>query len=173
MNRWPQTPPQTRDPIPASLVPMPSAITNPQLATTPRKILIVDDSVIVLKALSLKLKASGYEVLTAEDGAVAVSTARRERPDLILLDIAFPPDVAHGGGVPWDGFLIMDWLRRMDEAKDIPIIIITAGDPEKLKARSMAAGAAAFFQKPINNDELLVAIQRILGEGAPETPAAA
>jgi len=152
---------------------MPSAITNPQLAMTPRKILIVDDSVIVLKALSLKLKASGYNVLTAEDGAVAVSTARRERPDLILLDISFPPDVAHGGGVPWDGFLIMDWLRRMDEAKDIPIIIITAGDPEKLKARSMAAGAAAFFQKPINNDELLVTIQRILGEGAPETPAAA
>jgi len=173
MNHWPQTTPKNGDPIAASLVPIPSAITSPQLAMTPRKILIVDDSVIVLKALSLKLKASGYNVLTAEDGAVAVSTARRERPDLILLDISFPPDVAHGGGVPWDGFLIMDWLRRMDEAKDIPIIIITSGDPEKLKARSMAAGAVAFFQKPINNDELLVAIQRILGEGAPETPAAA
>jgi len=140
-----------------------------------KKILVVDDSAIILKTLSMKLKSSGYDVLTAEDGAVAVSTARRERPDLILLDIAFPPDVAHGGGVPWDGFLIMDWLHRMDEAKNIPIVIITGGDPERYKARSMAAGAVAFFQKPINNDELLAEIRHILGEdaGAPETPAAA
>src|SRR5215471_3657658 len=123
-----------------------------------KKILIVDDSPIILKALSMKLSAHGYEVLTAEDGSGAVSLVRLEQPDLIVLDISFPPDVAHGGGVPWDGFLIMNWLRRMDEAKDIPIIIITSGDPEKLKARSMAAGAVAFFQKPINNDELLVAI---------------
>src|SRR5258708_32495903 len=106
-----------------------------------KRILVVDDSPIILKTLSMKLKASGYDVLTAEDGAVAVSTARRERPDLILLDIAFPPDVAHGGGVPWDGFLIMDWLHRMDEAKNIPIVIITGGDPERYKARSMAARA--------------------------------
>jgi len=78
-----------------------------------KRIMIVDDSIIVLKTLSMKLKASGYDVLAAEDGAVAVSTARRERPDLILLDLDFPPDVAHGGGVAWDGFLIMDWLKRM------------------------------------------------------------
>jgi CheY-like chemotaxis protein len=137
-----------------------------------RKILIVDDSVIVLKALSLKLKSKGYDVLTATDGSEAVSTARREKPDLILLDISFPPDVAHGGGVAWDGFLIMDWLRRMDEAKDIPIIIITGGDPEKLKDRSLAAGATAFFHKPLDNDELLGVIHKTLGEDAEPPPAA-
>jgi CheY-like chemotaxis protein len=137
-----------------------------------RKILIVDDSVIVLKALSLKLKSKGYDVLTAADGSAAVSTARREKPDLILLDISFPPDVAHGGGVAWDGFLIMDWLRRMDEVKDIPIIIITGGDPEKLKDRSLAAGATAFFHKPLDNDELLGVIRKTLGEDAEPPPAA-
>lgn len=130
-----------------------------------KKILIVDDSQIVLKALSMKLKGSGYDVLTAEDGASAVSTARRERPNLILLDISFPPDVAHGGGVAWDGFLILAWVRRMEECKDIPVIVITGGDPVKLKDKSLAAGALAFFQKPINNEELMAIVRQVIGEG--------
>ncbi len=139
-----------------------------------KKILVVDDNAVVVKTLSLKLKASGYDVLTAEDGSTAVSTARRERPDLILLDIGFPPDVAHGGGVGWDGFLIMDWLKRMDEAKRIPVIIITGSNAEETKARSMAAGAVGFFQKPVNNDELLAAIRKALPEDAErqQSPAA-
>ena len=137
-----------------------------------KKILIVDDSVIVVKALSMKLKASGYEVLTAMDGSEAVKIARGLRPDLILLDISFPPDVAHGGGVPWDGFLIMDWLKRMDEAKNIPIIIITGGDQEKLKERSLAAGAVAFFHKPINNDDLLASIRLAIGDAEPSPQSA-
>jgi CheY-like chemotaxis protein len=107
-------------------------------------------------------------VLTAADGASAVSTVRRERPDLVLLDISFPPDVAHGGGVAWDGFLIMNWLRRIDEAKDTPVIIITGGDPGQYKDRSLAAGAIAFFQKPLNNDELLETIRQTIGE--PQAP---
>src|SRR5262249_35678551 len=105
-----------------------------------------------------------FEVLTAADGATAVSTVRREKPDLILLDITFPPDVAHGGGVPWDGFLIMAWLKRMEEAQGIPIIIITGGNAADLKQRSLAAGAVDFFQKPIDNDQLLAAIHSHLGE---------
>src|SRR5690348_871304 len=95
----------------------------------PKKILIVDDSIIVLKTISTKLKANGYQPITAQDGGQAISTVRQDRPDLILLDLSFPPDVAHGGGVSWDGFLIIEWLRRMDEAKDTPIIIVTGGDP--------------------------------------------
>src|SRR5215467_1987686 len=96
-----------------------------------KKILIVDDSVIILKTLSAKLRSSGYQVFTAADGSQAVSTVRRERPDLILLDINFPPDVGHGGGVAWDGFLIMNWLRRMDEAVNTPVVIITGGAIEE------------------------------------------
>ncbi len=127
------------------------------------KILIVDDSVIIQKTLSMKLSSQGYDVVAAEDGGTAVSAARCERPDLILLDIGFPPDVAHGGGVAWDSFLIMNWLKRLDEAKDIPIIIITGGDPATLKDRCLAAGAIGFFHKPFDNDELLAAIAQALG----------
>ncbi len=127
-----------------------------------KKILVVDDSTVILQALSMKLKSQGYLPITAEDGASAVSKARSEKPDLILLDISFPPDVAHGGGVPWDGFLIMAWLRRLDEIKDIPVIMISGDGAPKTKARALAAGAASFFAKPIENDELLAVVKQTL-----------
>jgi CheY-like chemotaxis protein len=128
------------------------------------KILIADDNIVILKALSLKFKSKGYEVRTAMDGSTAVSCVRRERPDLIILDINFPPDVAHGGGIAWDGFLILDWLRRIDEVRDTPIIFITSGESAKFKEKAMAAGAVAFFEKPINQDEMLQIIQHTVGE---------
>jgi len=145
----------------------------PQSTMNRKRILIVDDSTIILKTLSMKLKSNGYEVLTAADGGTAVSLVRREKPDLILLDISFPPDVAHGGGVAWDGFLIMSWLGRMEEAKNIPIMIITGAEPEKFKERAMAAGAVGYFQKPINNEELLASIRETIGEAPAVPPAAA
>jgi CheY-like chemotaxis protein len=128
------------------------------------KILIADDNIVILKALSIKIKAKGYEVRTAMDGSTAVSCVRRERPDLIILDINFPPDVAHGGGIAWDGFLILDWLRRIDEVRDTPIIFITSGESAKFRDRAMAAGAVAFFEKPINQEEMLQVIQHTVGE---------
>lgn len=134
-----------------------------------KKILVVDDNPVVLKALDIKLRSSGYEVLTAIDGSEAVRLARHEKPDLILLDISFPPDVAHGGGVGWDGFLIMDWLHRIDEAARIPVIVITGGDPVQYKSKALSAGAVAFFHKPFENDELLEVVRKTLRETAATT----
>src|ERR1700728_675872 len=127
-----------------------------------RKILVVDDNPVVLKAFELKLKALGFSVLTASEGSVAVTTARQEKPDIIVLDINFPPDVG-SSGLQWDGFNIMQWMRRFQEAANIPVIIITCGDPEKLRDRALAAGAVAFFQKPLKNEEFLATVRRILG----------
>src|SRR5215471_9954293 len=132
------------------------------------KILIVDDDRVILKTLANKFQSSGFEVLVAEDGAKAVSIVRREKPDVILLDIFFPPDVGHGGGVPWDGFLILNWLRRMDEAVNTPVIIITGEDPAKYKQRCLAAGVAEFFTKPLDADKLLKSIYQVLGLASPE-----
>lgn len=126
-----------------------------------RKILVVDDSEVVLKAFELKFKALGFEVFKATDGAAAVSAARHETPDVIVLDINFPPDVG-SSGLQWDGFNIMQWLQRFKDVADIPVIVITSGDPEKLKNRALAGGAVAFYQKPINHEELLVSIRRSL-----------
>ena len=129
-----------------------------------KKILVVDDSLVILKLMSMKLTANGYDVVTAEDGGSAVSAVRKENPDLILLDLSFPPDVAHGGGVGWDGFLIMTWLRRLEEAKHIPIIVISGSEPAKFKDRALAAGASSFFHKPIDNDALLTVIRDTLAK---------
>ena len=64
--------------------------------------LVVDDNLVDARALSSKLRAQGYEVVLAQDGAAAVSTARQQKLDLIILDVVYPPDVGHGGGVAWD-----------------------------------------------------------------------
>ena len=128
-----------------------------------RKLLVVDDNEVVLKAFEMKMKSLGFQVFTASDGSGAVSVARQERPDLIVLDINFPPDVG-SSGLQWDGFNIMEWMRRFREVADIPVIIITSGEPVKYKARALAGGASAFFQKPINHEEFLIAIRRILGQ---------
>lgn len=124
-----------------------------------KKILVVDDDAVVIKALSIKLKANGFEVVTAMDGAAAVNAVRTQKPDLILLDITLPTDM---GSVSWDGFRIMEWLKRLDEAATVPIIVISGGDREKYESRAKAAGAAAFFHKPINHDELFGLIRQTL-----------
>jgi len=136
--------------------------TDPSAAPM-KKILVVDDNEIVVKTLSLKLQGAGYHVITALDGAEAVAAARKESPDLILLDISFPPDV---GGVPWDGFRIMEWFQRLDMAKKIPIIIITGTEDPKARERATSSGAIAYFQKPLEHDYLIKVIRATLGDPA-------
>ena len=131
------------------------------------KILVVDDSIVIVKTLSMKLTAHGYAVFTARDGSEAVSIVRRERPDVIIVDITFPPDVGHGGGVPWDGFLIMDWMRRIDEVRDTPFIFITGSESEEYRKKAIAKGAISFFHKPIDHDSLLHVIEEALAHRAP------
>lgn len=129
------------------------------------KILVVDDSLVVVKALELKLVAAGFQVATATDGSSALAAVRKERPDLIVLDINFPPDVAHGGGISWDGFLIMQWLGRIEEAKDIPVVIITGQNTEACQAQAMKAGAKAFLPKPVDPGALIAIIRQTLDNG--------
>ncbi len=130
-------------------------------------VLVVDDNAVILKTLSLALQKYDFDVVTALDGSEAVGAVRREKPDIIVLDLSFPPSF---GAVEWDGFRIMQWLRRIEEAKNVPFIIITGGEAAKYKERSLKEGAAAFFQKPVNNEELLAVIQRLLPVAAPQAP---
>jgi DNA-binding response OmpR family regulator len=124
-----------------------------------KRILIVDDDRIILKTTAAKLKAAGYEVLTAEDGGSAIRQARQLLPHLILLDLNFPPDVGHGGGIPWDGLLILSWIRRTVGVEKIPVIVITGGDLEKYKARFVEAGVLDVFLKPIDHEALVTTIR--------------
>ncbi len=132
--------------------------------TKKKKILVVDDNEIILKTISLRLQGAGYDVVTALDGSEAVSAARKEAPDLVLLDISFPADV---GGVEWDGFRIMEWFRRMENVKKTPVIVITGGEDAKNKERAITGGAVAFFNKPVDHDDLLKIIRATLGNNQP------
>jgi two-component system KDP operon response regulator KdpE len=129
-----------------------------------KKILVVDDDPIILKTLTIALRCKGYQVLTAIDGPGAVNMVSRERPDLILLDINFPPDAANIGGALQDGFFIIEWLRRMGEGGDIPIIIISGDKSAKYRRRAQAAKVVGFFPKPIDHVALVAAIRTTLGE---------
>jgi two-component system KDP operon response regulator KdpE len=120
-----------------------------------KKILIVDDDPQLLLGLAPRLKANGYSVVTAEDAIAALGVARKEAPDLIILDLGLP------GG---DGFLVLERLRNMAELSTIPVIVLSARDPADNKRRSLNSGAVAYLQKPPANHEFLTTIRQALGE---------
>jgi two-component system KDP operon response regulator KdpE len=120
-----------------------------------KKILIVEDNLVIRHALNMQLRANNYETAFAPDALLAISVARKELPDLILLDLGLP------GG---DGFLVMERLQNIAPLACIPIIVVSARDAEGNRERALEAGAFAFFQKPAGNDVLLAAIRQALGE---------
>ena len=135
-----------------------------------KKILVVDDNPVVLKAMYFLLRNHGYEAVMAETGAETLACLRRDRPDLILLDLDLP-DSGNVSNAMRDGFIIMDWARRTGAAENIPVIIISSLDPAEYQSRALAAGIPIFFRKPVDNDKLLAAIHATLGD-APAQPAA-
>ena len=137
---------------------------NAPTAPGAKKILIVDDNKVVLKAMSAMLGGRGYHVMVAESGAETIAILRKEKPDLFLLDLDFPPDAVNVGAALRDGFLIIDWARRMCDAEKIPVIIVSGLDPAKYQDRAKAAGILTFFRKPVDNQELLQAIHAALGD---------
>ena len=141
-------------------------MTNEQPSARPKKILVVDDTLIIRKVLEMKLKSRGYEVLAAIDAASAMTAIKKEIPDLILLDIMFPPDPMEVG-MHWDGFAIIRWLQNMSGASHVPVIIISGTDPAKYRDRCLAAGATAYLHKPLNMDEVFATVQSAIGESVP------
>src|SRR5690242_7163051 len=117
------------------------------------KILIVDDDFDLRRGLNLRLRANNYDVVYAADGLSAMAVAQKEHPDLIILDIGMPAG---------DGFTVMDRLQKSAPLACVPVIILTARDPQYHKERALKAGAIAFFQKPVDNEELLAAIRAAL-----------
>jgi two-component system KDP operon response regulator KdpE len=127
------------------------------------KILLVDDDPDLLRALRLRLRANNYDVTTASDGYAAIAAAQKERPALIILDLGLPVG---------DGFVVLDRLQNCDALVGIPVIVLSARDPQNNEEKALKAGAAAFFQKPADNDELLSVIRVSLASPTPQ-PAAA
>lgn len=131
---------------------------EPTIRNAP-KILVADDSLIIQKTVLMALKQEGYQVLVSRDISEILSTVRREKPDVILLDLSYPLDADYVGGPSQDGFFVIEWLRRTSGSEKVPIIIISAADPATYQNQVQAYGIAACFRKPLNRVELLTAIQ--------------
>ena len=126
-----------------------------------KKILIIDDDLELLRGLRVRLTSCGFDVQLAPDAILAMQLALKIKPDLILLDIGLP------GG---DGYLTMTRLQSHLHLAHVPIIIMTASDASMHEDRALKAGADAFFQKPIDNQQLLAAIYKALGETKTRPP---
>lgn len=120
------------------------------------KILIVDDDADIRLGLRVRLAANDFDTVMAGDGISAISAYQRERPNLVLLDLGLP------GG---DGFIVMHRLRTMGSTA--PIIVLSARDPMLSEERALGAGACAFLQKPVDNDQLV----QLIREHCPEVTA--
>ncbi len=130
--------------------------------TTPKsKILVVDDDPDLIRALRLRLRANDYDIATASDGYSAIASAQKERPDLIILDLGLPVG---------DGFVVLERLQNSDTLSGIPVIVLSARDPQANEERALKAGAAAFFQKPADNEELLNVIRVSLPHAPQRAP---
>ncbi|MBI4761148.1 MAG: response regulator [Chloroflexota bacterium] len=117
------------------------------------KIMVVDDDKDATALFEEVLKAEGYEPITVNDSATAVAIAKRERPDLFVLDLMMPEP---------DGFKLCRMLRKEPEFRFTPIIIVTALNDTDSRIVAIGAGANDYLTKPFRLDELYASIREQL-----------
>jgi twitching motility two-component system response regulator PilH len=115
------------------------------------RILIVDDSPSQLLGLKRLVEKMGHEALTAEDGAAGVDAAKRELPDLVLMDVVMPN---------LNGFQATRSISKDPATAHIPVILVTTKDQDTDRVWGMRQGARAFVTKPVNEAELTEALAK-------------
>ena len=117
------------------------------------KILIVDDEAIFVKIAQVRLEVDGYEVITANDGLEGLITAKREKPDLIILDILMPE---------MDGHAMLKEVRKNKKIKDIPIIMCSSEAVLNIAEDNLMPKADAYIAKPFDPTVFLAKIEELL-----------
>lgn len=120
-----------------------------------KKILVVDDELELVKAVEIRLKQADYEVLAANDGQEGLEKAKKEKPDLIVLDLMLPK---------MDGYKVCGLLKADTRYNKIPIIMFTARAQDSDKKTGEEVGANAYITKPFEHQVLLAKIEELLGE---------
>ena len=122
-------------------------------AAVTHKILIVDDEAVLAETIAYNLEQAGYQVLTVFSGASALEVAKREVPDLIILDLMLPE---------MDGLEVCRRLRREESTATTPIMILTAKSEEIDKVVGLEVGADDYMTKPFGRRELLARTRALL-----------
>ena len=117
------------------------------------KILVVDDEQDMLELLGYNLREQGYEVLVASTGWQAIEEARKNIPDLVLLDLMLEG---------MDGYTVCEVLRQIPHTAAIPVLMITALAGQIARFNGLAAGAQDFIRKPFDVKELMRKVERTL-----------
>lgn len=117
------------------------------------KILVVEDEPENQLAIQVILTVEGFEVISVEDGRLALQTAQEQRPDLILLDVMMPET---------NGFEVLAQLRQNEATKDIPVIMLTALAQRADVARAVEAGVDDYVAKPFEPDDLIERIRKAI-----------
>ena len=120
-----------------------------------KSILIVDDDMDIVLGLSIRLRAAGYAIQAVQDGNAALTTAIQKKPDLILMDIGIPAG---------NGLWVLEFLKKNVNTMLIPVVIMTGMEPAVVREKALALGVVEFFQKPVDNDQLLQTVRAHLGE---------
>ncbi|MEI8350186.1 MAG: response regulator [Candidatus Omnitrophota bacterium] len=120
-----------------------------------KRILIIDDEKDLVETVTFRLEANGYEVISAHDGFVGLDKARKEKPDLIILDLMLPKI---------DGYKVCRMLKFDEKYKHIPIIMFTARAQESDKKMGEETGANAYVTKPFDPQALLTKIKELVKE---------
>lgn len=118
-----------------------------------KRILLVEDFADSRFSLAKLLEIEGYEVIEATDGAQGVDFAKREKPDLILMDLSLPVI---------DGLSATQMIRQTAGFSDVPIIALSGHDPDEIDSEARTAGCTDYVTKPIDFDRLISLISRHL-----------
>ena len=121
----------------------------------PKKILLVDDEESLVMLLTERLKFNGYDVITAADGQEGLDKAKKEKPDLILLDVMMPK---------MNGYQVSRLLKFDQRFKHIPIIMLTARTQAIDMKTGKETGADAYITKPFESENLIAEIKKFLKE---------
>ena len=151
--------PTPASPLPAAAVPAaPSDTEGTQANVQGKRVLIVDDDPVFLKATAMRLQSAGFQVRTATESSEAIAALGEQPADAVVIDINFQPDVGHGGMGSWDGFQLMSWLRGNPAATGARFILVSNSDSAADRQRAQQLGAVAYFQKPLDHDRLVAAV---------------
>lgn len=121
---------------------------------TTKKVLIADDEQNIVISLEFLLSREGFQVFVAQDGEAALSTARAEKPDLVLLDVMMPK---------MNGFDVCQALRADPELAAVRILMLTAKGRETEVNKGLGLGADAYMTKPFSTKELVAQVRALLG----------